>query len=149
MLRVEAEGKEIATIRMSGIVRVFGKVLCAARPLPRNRVLDADDITLVRKEISLLGPKIVTDYQRAIGRRLKVALPAGGVILSPMLKEPLLVKRGDRVTIVANTSHVRVTAPGEARASGEAGKLIRVKNLMSRKVVLARVVDKGLVAAEM
>ncbi|MCK5228635.1 MAG: flagella basal body P-ring formation protein FlgA, partial [Desulfobulbaceae bacterium] len=37
------------------------------------------------------------------------------------------------------------TVPGEVRNSGAIGELVRVKNLMSRKEILARVLDSGTV----
>jgi flagella basal body P-ring formation protein FlgA len=49
---------------------------------------------------------------------------------------------------MAKSKAIQITAPGEAKNSGALGEMIRVKNLMSRREIHARVLDVGLVEAE-
>jgi flagella basal body P-ring formation protein FlgA len=62
-----------------------------------------------------------------------------------MVEAPPLVRRGDLVTILALAGRISVSVPGEMRDSGVKGEVVRVKNLMSRREILARVVDKNTV----
>ena len=56
-----------------------------------------------------------------------------------------LVKRRDVVRIVARSRFLRVSATGEALQDGRRGQFIRVRNLRSGRVIVARVVDAGMV----
>ncbi|OGR08393.1 MAG: flagella basal body P-ring formation protein FlgA, partial [Deltaproteobacteria bacterium RIFOXYD12_FULL_50_9] len=81
----------------------------------------------------------------AIGKRLNTSLTAGAILYAALLTSPPLVARGDLVTIQIRTANLLVTVPGEVRNGGAAGDLVRVKNLMSRKEIFARVIDPGTV----
>lgn len=149
LIALLVNGKEEGRIKMSGDLFLYGPVVCATRKLERHQTLTADDCTVVRRNISMLDPAILTKAEEAIGKQLKTALQAGAVLYSQQLENPPLVKRGDLVTIMAQTGAVRVTVPGEVRETGALGDLVRVKNLMSRREIHARVLDGGLVETEL
>lgn len=56
------------------------------------------------------------------------------------------VRRGSSVRVVAAVGAVRVSASGVALEPGDPGDVVRVRVLATRKEVLARVVQPGLVA---
>ncbi|MCL6499663.1 MAG: flagella basal body P-ring formation protein FlgA [Firmicutes bacterium] len=56
------------------------------------------------------------------------------------------VRRGASVRVVAAVGAVRVSAGGVALEAGDAGDVVRVRVLATRKEVLARVIQPGLVA---
>mgnify|MGYP003501331045 FL=1 len=66
-----------------------------------------------------------------------------------LLDLPPLVKRGQTVTILSATQGLEVRATGEALADGTSGETIRVRNLLTRKVIQATVQDAGLVRVSM
>jgi flagellar basal body P-ring formation protein FlgA len=142
------DGKEFGIIRMRGDLKLFGEVACAAKTLARDTLLSAADITLVRRDITFLGPGVVTAPGAAIGKKLKTTVQPGSVLYTRYLEEAPLVRRGDLVTILARSGQLEVKAPGEARNAGAGGDLIRVKNLMSRQIVQAKVQEPGLVEVE-
>jgi flagella basal body P-ring formation protein FlgA len=65
-----------------------------------------------------------------------------------MLTDPPIVERGERVVIEIRRGDVYVTAQGEARASAAVGETIPVKNYVSDKTIMARVVRPGAVTVE-
>ncbi|MEA2083139.1 MAG: flagellar basal body P-ring formation chaperone FlgA [Thermodesulfobacteriota bacterium] len=138
-------GKEYGQVRMSGDLQLYGEVLCTNRRIKRHTVLAENDIRVIRRNISMLGPDFIKSTEMAVGLRLKSSLRAGAVLFSHQLEAPPLVKRGDLVTIQAKSENIRVTVPGEIRNPGAMGELVRVKNLMSRKEVFAKVLDSGTV----
>jgi len=145
---LEVDGRRAAQVTLTGDVRVFGTVACAARPLARHTVLGPDDIRTERRDIGTLGPGVVTDPARAVGKELRTTLRPGAVLFESLLKNPQLVKRGDMVTILARSAGLRITVPGMALGAGAMGDLIRVKNMMSRKEIYAKVLDGDTVAVE-
>jgi flagella basal body P-ring formation protein FlgA len=64
------------------------------------------------------------------------------------IERPPLIKKGDRVTIVAESSTLLVTASGIAQDQGSAGDQILVRNHMSDKDIIASVVDASTVKVE-
>ena len=52
------------------------------------------------------------------------------------------------IKLTARVGSLRVTAKGEAQQDGRAGEKIRVRNVDSRKEIVGRVVERGLVEVE-
>ncbi len=142
------DGKEQGQVKMSGDLQLFGTVLSTTKRLNRNDILGTEDIAVKRQNISMLDAGLIQDPKQAIGQKLKVSLPAGAILYSQTIDAPPLVNRGERVTIMAKSQAIQITAPGEARNSGALGEMVRVKNLTSRREIQARVLSAGVVEAE-
>jgi|TARA_B100001964_G_scaffold46824_1_gene52340 flagella basal body P-ring formation protein FlgA len=65
-----------------------------------------------------------------------------------LLKIPEDISRGDRVTILAENKTIRITVPGIAGENGRKGKTIKVKNIDSKKIIYARVLDSATVKVD-
>ncbi len=63
--------------------------------------------------------------------------------------QPILIKRGDAVTITAEGDGLSVKMPGVAMSDGRRGEQIRIKNNNSAKIVDAQVTEPGEVAVPM
>ncbi|HIJ89737.1 MAG: flagellar basal body P-ring formation chaperone FlgA [Desulfobulbaceae bacterium] len=142
------EGAEQGQVKMSGDLRLFGTVVSTTKRLNRNEIISGNDIKAKRRDISMLDSGLIQDPEQAIGQKLKISLPPGSILYAQAIDAPPLVHRGDRVTIMAKSKAIQITAPGEARNSGALGEMVRVKNLMSRREIHARVLDAGIVEAE-
>ncbi len=143
VIEVLVDGRIQEKVKMSGDLRLLGDVCYTTRKMRRHTVLTKNDITVMRGDITMLGSNLVSDPREAGGKILRTSLQAGAILYKNMLDSPPLVERGDLVTIVARSGPLQVTTPGEARQSGAKGDRVRVKNLMSRKEIHARVLDTG------
>lgn len=83
-----------------------------------------------------------------MGKRLKHSVDAGSVLTTGSLEDVPVVERGDRVTIVAESDALRITAMGIAEGRGAVGDQIRVKNCMGEKEIVAAIVDSSTVKIE-
>ncbi len=135
-------------IMLTGDVGLYGEVICARRHIKRSTILQASDLVTVRRDISMLGPGTMNNIQEAVGQKLTTSLQPGSIIFNKFLDSPPLVKRGDLVTIMAASNNITVTTKGEVKRQGAKGELVKVKNLMSRREVFARVVDSGTVVVD-
>ncbi|MDF1615418.1 flagellar basal body P-ring formation chaperone FlgA [Desulfurivibrio dismutans] len=142
-------GRAEARLRLNANLQRMGKVVMTTRRINRGEVISPDDLTVHRRDISMLDGSIIDDPRQAAGKQLRTTLQAGAIVYQNLLEKPPLVRRGDRVTIRATTGRVQVNAPGEVREIGAEGDLIRVRNLMSRREIMARVVNGGLVETEL
>lgn len=147
-MNVLVDGKEAGTVKMIGDLHLFGEVACANRHLDRREQLTANDIKMVRRDITALGDDLVREQTSAIGKQINTSLQPGDIIRASQLAEPPLITRGELVTIIAQTAGLRATAPGEAKRTGAKGDIIKVKNLISRKYIFAKVIDDGIVQVE-
>ncbi len=145
LMTVSVDGAPVKRVRMSGRVEVFKEVFCLASSLRRGHVLTASDLVTVKRPLSTLRGKAVLRLDRAVGMALRRSASAGRVVTEDLLRPPIIVRRGDRVTIVARSPWIEVKAPGEARQNGARGDTIRVKNLMSKREITAEVVDHSTV----
>lgn len=128
-------------------VAVNDTVLMATRPLARGQVLAPQHFAAARRDVGALPPGYVSDATVASGKRLLQPVAAGTVLTQSMLEAPLLVRRGESVTIVARASGIEVRAAGTALADAAEGQVVDVRNVSSGRALRAVVVAPGVVEA--
>ncbi len=156
--RLEGYVKLVAVISVNGVVRnkvklsgwadVFESVVCAARNLKRKEIIQADDVYLARKNISHASANYLTDIGQAIGLMAKHSIKADKPIKARMLEKSPVVNKGDLVTILAESSGLRITVPGRVLMKGFAGELVKVQNLMSKRKIYAKIVNPSTVMVD-
>lgn len=142
---ISVNGVVKSKVKLSGWVDVFESVVCARRNFKKGEITEKGDFYLARKNISHLSSRILTDIGKAVGLMTKHTIKKDTCIKEWMLEKPLIVDRGDMITILAESGNLRVTAPGIVLVKGHRGDLIRVQNSMSKKVIYARVINKSTV----
>ena len=128
---------------------IYRPVVTAINPIARGATIADGDVQLIEADIASLNGQYLTRLDEAVGMSTKRALNAGNAILSEQLSQPILIKRGEAVTISAEVNGLTVSMPGVALTDGRRGEQIRVKNSNSAKIVDVQVVDTGLVSAAM
>ena len=126
-------------------VKLNGQVLVATRPLARGAVIKEADVRLETRDMAALPVAPLTESSQAVGKLAKRVLGIGTVISVNELQVPRLVRRGDRITILAAESGIEIRANGEALMDGAEGDRIRVRNSLTDKVIQATVMAAGLV----
>ena len=138
---VRVNGEQERRLVLSGWIDRFEDVVCTVEPLERGTILTGEDLCLEERNVSKLPTHVVNSLESLIGKRLKRSVNAGTVLLATAVDVPPLINKGDRVTIVVESSSLRITALGVAKGKGSAGDYIRVENLMNNKEIVASVVD--------
>lgn len=126
-------------------IKIFKDVLVLKAPKVRGESLEMNDVRFERKEVTRLGDRYLTDVSLVSGYTLKRAVKAGTLLHLRMLKVPHAVKRGEKVTIVADSGGIKVKMRGQALSDGKKGAVIKVRNLSSNRIVEGEVVGKGTV----
>lgn len=118
--------------------------------IPRNQEITQAD--LETRELVLTEPLtgIIDRQELALGKLASRFLNAGEPIRLSYLSAPLLVKRGQMVTIRYQVGQIQLMASGTAQADGHMNDWIRVRNSNSGTLVEGRVGADGsvLVASE-
>lgn len=135
-------------VKLSGWVDIFQPVVCASRDLKRGERISKEDLYFVKRNISHISSKILTDMNKIIGFMAKHNVKKDSSLKEWMFEKYPIVDKGDIVTIVAESGDIKVTAPGKVMMKGYADELVKVQNLMSKKEIYAKVVNGSTVAVD-
>lgn len=132
-------------IYVSARINVFAPVLVARQPIARGDTLQKNDLELVERNIASLPYGYYSESEAVTGMLAKRTISASTVITPQMLQAPKLVKRGQRVSVIAETGPLKIRTTGKALMDGKSGDLIRIEALGSGRVVDGIVVSRGVV----
>ena len=132
---VRCTGSNTWTLYVPVSVSLFGDVVVAARPLPRSHLLTAADLKLARRDLAQLHAGYYSHIDQLVGKQAGRNIALDTAVSSLLVKEPLAVRRGQRVSLVANAGGLEVRMTGEAMSDGTAGERIRVRNLRSKRII--------------
>jgi flagellar basal body P-ring formation protein FlgA len=120
-------------------------VLVLRQPAPVGSVLTANDVDLRTQRVPGFTSRYVKDITSLAGHHMKNAAGPGTALTTDLLIPDLLIKRGQRVMLMAAVGGIEVRALGEAIADATPGGRVRVRNLDSQKIVEGRVESGDLV----
>jgi len=145
---ISVKGTVKNKVKLSGWVDVFESIICAARNLKRKEIITADDVYLTRRNISHVSANYLTDINKVTGLMAKHSIKADKSIKEWMLEKSPVVDKGDLVTILAESSGLRITVPGKVLMKGFKGELVKVQNLMSKRKIYAKIVNPSTVTVD-
>lgn len=123
-------------------------VVVTKKLIKKGQEIKAGDIGLEEKTFLRIPGDVIQDIGAVIHKTAKRGMQAGVIIRSNMLESKKMVKRGDPVTIVAESGSLTIKTVGQAVEDGSEGKFIKVLNLSSRKIIVGRVVAGSTVSVQ-
>lgn len=124
---------------------LLAEVVVMTADAPANQPLGEQALVLERRDISTV-PDASSDLSQVAGLSPRRPMRAGQIVRTRMLAAPMLVRRGDGVTIVVHSGAVEVRNAGEALEAGREGEVVRVRNSATGRVIRARVIGEDMVA---
>jgi flagella basal body P-ring formation protein FlgA len=120
-------------------VSLLPAVVVAAKALPSGVLIRAADIELqqVPQHETRTGGFLSID--EVIGKETTQTIAKGKTIQPKQVRSPLLVRRGEVVTVCARSPGICVRTMGRARQNGSLGELIAVESLLDRQTYFASV----------
>ncbi len=128
-----------ATISLNTQVSRPPMVVVAVRSLSRGTVVRQGDVQLVSAEVPTETPDAVRSLDEVLGREITRTIPEGRLVEAASLRRPLLVQRGDPVTVYARSSGIHVRTMARAKEEGSLGDVIALESMHNRSNFLARV----------
>lgn len=119
-----------------------------SRALAPGDTIAAADIETMRVRAERLGSDAVLDRRTLIGKTPRRMLRPHEPLRVGDVQVPLLVHRGDLVTIVLETPTMRLTTQGKALADGAMGAMLQIANTKSNRLIDARVTGANTVAVD-
>ena len=141
LLAVEVEGKEATRVWVPAEIRVFGEVVVTSHPLAHYEAITSEDVRLERRELSSLSTRAFARIEEVVGRQASHAIAVNEILTPSMVEMPRVVRRGSAVTLVYETSGLKVETPGRAVEGGKVGDIIQVKTPSSDKVLEGQILD--------
>jgi flagella basal body P-ring formation protein FlgA len=134
-------GGAVARIPVEARVSLPDAVVVASRSLPRGAIVQAGDLRLEPQKAIAGQSKRQPYYQieEVIGKETARAIAPGQVLDNGYVRAPVLVRRGDVVTVFARAGGIRIRTEARAREDGSQGDLIAVESLANREQYFARV----------
>lgn len=143
MVGVRCTGTNPWTIYLPVKISVTATIAVAARNLNRGHVISDDDISMIKRNRHNLHNGYYTSKDAITGTLVRRRIRAGAIFSRRNIKARPIVKRGEAVTIIAQSGSVRVEMRGVAKASGALNQKIRVLNKSSKRTVEGMVIGPG------
>ena len=131
--------------KVSSSVRVHVSV----RRLMPDQALQAGDLRLEERDLADISGNYFTAVSEAVLYVPARTIKPGAVLTPINMQPPVMIETGAAVTIVADVNGIQVKTEGQALEKGRAGEVIRVRNVNSRTIVQARVIDASTVQVAM
>lgn len=142
-VHTRCQGSQDWSLYVPAQVALFRPMAVASRNLQRGDVIENSDISIETVNTSQLRQGYLQDNHNILGKELQRPLNKGEAFRSSLLNSPMVIKRGDEVSIEVQAGLIAVTSSGTAMANGRVGQRIRVRNSQSDRIVSAEVVDAG------
>ncbi|MEZ5475490.1 MAG: flagellar basal body P-ring formation chaperone FlgA [Steroidobacteraceae bacterium] len=116
-------------------------VLIVQAPIARSQAITTTQVRVEHRRVPGLAQRYVTDVgglQHQVARR---PLSVGEVITADVLTPEIIVKRGQRVTLLTDVAGISVRATGKALADAALDQRLRVENTTSQRIVEGKVVS--------
>ncbi len=110
-------------------------VIIAAHPIPRNTLIQADQITQRWMNISQIRPQVLSQPEQAIGFRAKRTIAPNTLITAQMLLPPYWVHKNSPVTLITRIGSLEVRTKGIALKNAVENEIVAVKNERSGRTV--------------
>jgi len=123
------------------------QVVTPTRDIARGEVIDDGDVVLGTPANPILSGNALSNLDAVRGMEARRPLRAGEVISATDLRHPVVVTRGQTVTMTFDAPGVSLTAMGRAMAEGGVGDTVVVQNPASYRMVSAIVTGAGTVRA--
>lgn len=134
-------------IKVSSEMKVFLPVVVSTAVITRGENITAKHIKLEETDISRNNRGFYNNTKQILGMSAKRRVRPNQILTPDLIDAPQLIKRGEKIKIIANRDGISASMPGEALEKGGEGEVIKVKNLSSGKTIEAKVVEAGVVTS--
>lgn len=144
-IAVSSENKQIATREITFALKYNNRTAVAVVDIPAGTLISSENIKIEKSTSNFPEP---ADWKPPYGLVAKRTLPAKIVIRQHMLGEarlPVIIKRNQNVVIRIEKPGFLITALGKAMVDGKVGEYIKVRNIDSQRIIVAKVNNDGTV----
>lgn len=134
--------------RVWGIAILSVPIPVVNRRIQPDEILAPSDIEMIDMPWARVHSFAITDYEELVGMQVRRMLSPGRPVHHQSVIEPIIIARGEKVTIELQYGALKLTAAGKAISDAHLGQEVRVVNLSSNKTIVAIAKGDGLVEAQ-
>lgn len=123
------------------------RIVVPARDIPRGQVLGDSDLAYKNVDATLVVSGTATSMNDLDGMQTRRVLRAGEAVRLDDVRHPILVTKGQTVTMVFAAPGITLTATGKAMSEGGLGETVTVQNPVSFRQITGTVTASGEVRA--
>jgi len=132
--------------RVSGRVIYQVTIAVPSHGMAIGDVFGASDVKEIKLPRDRITPDAITSAQALIGKATRRILGTNEIVRAGDIADPIVVHKGDLVTVALNSSTMQLTAQGKALDDGAMGASIRILNTQSNRTIDATVAGPNQVA---
>jgi flagella basal body P-ring formation protein FlgA len=140
--RNELGNEEVA--HLSGTAYPVIDVPALARDMQAGETVEASSLATIEVPAGRSSASLVTAANTLVGQVTRRNLRAGAPLFAYDFSKPVVVRKGDLVTIVLEYPGIQLSAQGQATANAGKGDVIALLNTNSRRLVEARITGPGM-----
>ncbi len=129
-------------------VNEFKEVPVAKRGLTKGALITSSDFVLARLNLDAIPADSVNEIEDVVGFEATREINTGEVLRLQKITPPIVVESGSAVTMKYESGLFEATATGIALQSGGIGQEIKVKNEASKKIIVGKISQAGLVVVK-
>ena len=130
-------------ILLSGKAMEMVEITALAQPLRRGDILRSEDLVSIRFPKHKVTTAALLNPDDIIGKEARVNMRANQPLARKNFQRPILIKKGEKVTVIFELPGMKLTSRALALDSGAKGDVIDVSNIQSRRVVPATITSRG------
>ncbi len=123
------------------------RVVVPAHDIPRGQTISESDLTYANVAGNALMAGVVTNFAAAKDMEARRLLHAGEAFRSDDVRRPIVVTKGQAVTMLFDAPGVELTATGRAMGEGGVGDTVMVQNPASFRMINGVISAPGTVVA--
>ncbi|MGB5717332.1 MAG: flagellar basal body P-ring formation chaperone FlgA, partial [Gammaproteobacteria bacterium] len=100
---VRCPGTQPWTLYVPVKVSIHDTIVVAVRPLSKGAIVQNQDVELLEKDLSVLRSGYYKELSQVIGKQVIRTISMGTAITTPMVKPQLQIKRGQQISLVAES----------------------------------------------
>jgi len=124
------------------------RVVVPNHTIARGDVVSESDLTYATVEGNALMGGVATQIDEVKGLQARRVLGAGQPVRTSDVRRPIVVTKGQTVTMLFNAPGVEVTASGRAMSEGGVGDTVTIQNPVSYRMISATVTAPGTVRVD-
>jgi len=131
------------TLNITGSAYPVVTVPALAHDMLTGETIAQTDLTSLDIPTMRLGASMVTTADAVVGQVARRNLRAQSPLYAFDVAKPVLVKKGDLVSITFEMPGIQLSAQGQAQGNGGRGDVVSFMNTTSRRMVDARITGAG------
>jgi len=141
-LQILINNKIVRRVSLGVNISVYDSVWVAVDRIGRGEVVHKNNIKREYREVTDLH-SLPLNLSQLMGLEARQTIVADRIMVGKLLIQKPIVLLGQSVTIRSLKKGIEIEFKGVARQNGKLGQVIQVKNLMSHKLIRARIIDEN------